>query len=137
MSRRLPTVPAFTQIAAASITDTVRDINGQLVPILSSVLYALDRNGRIWRKLPSARGIRGGPNKKWTLVEPDAEEDRRPHCQGGAVMAPIDYGLCEYCRKALGYWNDEAGYICGACHAGREIRKQAELDRYDERESNP
>ena len=48
-----------------------------------------------------------------------------------------DGDICEYCERAFGEWDDEAGTICKKCLADREAKKQAELEKYDERESNP
>lgn len=66
-------VPAFVQIAAAEITVGYNRVGAWPIPVTGSVLYALDKQGRVWRKMPSGRGKKKEPNQKWALVEQDAE----------------------------------------------------------------
>lgn len=39
-------------------------------------------------------------------------------------------GLCEYCRRDIGDWDETAGFICRGCLSARRARIQREQDRY-------
>ena len=45
--------PPFTQITAASWTVPDELVNGTVQPVIGTVLYGLDKKGRVWRKFGS------------------------------------------------------------------------------------
>jgi len=49
--RKVKVAPPFTQIAATSWTSSYRLVKGTVQPIMGTVLYGLDKRGRVWRKL--------------------------------------------------------------------------------------
>ena len=46
--------PPFTQITATSWTGSNELYNRTVQPVIGTVLYGLDKKGRVWRKLGSA-----------------------------------------------------------------------------------
>lgn len=59
-------VPPFVQISATSWSVSVREVRGVPVPIFGTVLYGLDKKGRVWRKVGSNYA------KHWHLLPDEA-----------------------------------------------------------------
>ena len=74
MKARTKTVPPFTQIATAPCTVDVVTNDIGLVPIIGTVVYGLDKKGRVWRKMPYSQNKRHGDKPTaWKLVENETE----------------------------------------------------------------